>query len=139
MKFYKISASLNQGINELFEDITRDIIHKMNDEDLINRSRSIKLGYNNSALYNADEEQQVKDWNYCNSNEKTGFLRNRSGNYQDKQVKDFNNNDNNWDNNNRKNKSDYSLGNEKDKKNNLGNGNNNKYFNSNFSGCCKII
>ena len=127
MKFFNISASLNQGINELFESITRDIIHKMNDEDLTNRSRSIKLGYNNNALYKADEEF-VKDWNYYKNEEKKGFLRNRHGNYQDKEYKGFNNKDKD----NENFKDDYSLVEDKDKKNN-------SYFNSNFSGCCKII
>ncbi len=129
MKFVKISASLNQGITELFEDITRDIIYKMNDEDLISRSRSIKLGYENSAMFKADEEF-VKNSNYNDNNcdEKKGFLRNRSGNYQDtQQAKEFNKSHDN---------KDCSLDEYKDKKNN----HNNKYFSSNFSaGCCKII
>lgn len=126
MKFFKISASLNQGITELFENITRDIIHKMNDEDLINRSRSIKLGYNNGSMYKADEDLG-KEWNYYNTEEKKGFLRNRNGNYNNKETQDFNTNNNN--------KKDYSHCEDGDGKNDI----NSNYFNTKFSGCCKII
>lgn len=122
MKFYKISASLNQGITELFEDITHDIIYKMNDEDLINRSRSIKLGYNNVSMY-YNEEQFGKDWNYLNSEEKKAFLKNRNGNANCK--------DSNFKGEKSNNNKDCLLAENND--------NNNYYFNSNITGCCKII
>jgi len=120
MKYFKISASLNQGITELFEDITRGIIHKMNDEDLINRSRSIKLGYNNISMYSNDD-QFGKDRNYYNNEEKNDFLINHNRNSKNK------NNENKDSKNNNK---DCSLVEDK---------NNNNYFNSNLSGCCKIM
>ena len=40
----------------MFEKVTKDILNKINDEDLINRSRSIKLGYNNMNLFKSDEK-----------------------------------------------------------------------------------
>lgn len=83
MKFLKISALLNQGITELFENITSDIIYKMNDEDLINRTRSIKLGYNNIALFKNDD----KNFYDCEIN--TGNNSRNSANYYNKQNDNF--------------------------------------------------
>ncbi len=73
MKYFKISAINNQGIYDLFENITKDIIFKMNDEDLINRSRSIKLGYNNISLFKNDENNfyeysNINNYNKINEN-----------------------------------------------------------------------
>ena len=82
MKFLKISALLNQGITELFENITSDIIYKMNDEDLINRTRSIKLGYNNIALFKNDEK------NYYDREINSGNNSRNSANYN-KQTDNF--------------------------------------------------
>lgn len=53
---------MNEGILDLFEKMTLDIIYKMNDEDLINRSRSIKLGYNNVNVFK-DETSPFTEYN----------------------------------------------------------------------------
>lgn len=39
----------------MFEKVTKDILMKIDDEDLLNRSKSIKLGYNNFSLFKNDE------------------------------------------------------------------------------------
>jgi len=116
MKYFKISASLNQGISELFENITRDIIYKMNDEDLINRSRSIKLGYNNISMFKNEDNF---DLNYYN-NENKSLLTNRNNKFVDKIDRN-------------------ERGSNNDIQENYKYSNKDSYNNSNFTGCCKII
>jgi hypothetical protein len=40
----------------MFSKITKDILNKTDDEDLINRSKSIKLGYNNNNFFKNDDQ-----------------------------------------------------------------------------------
>ncbi len=113
MKYFKISASLNQGILELFENITRDIIYKMNDEDLINRSRSIKLGYNNIAMFKNEDD----DVNYYNNEKKGLLIKKNNENNKFRDINGFHN----------------------DNKGNSNFANKDLYNNTNFTGCCKIV
>jgi len=80
MKFCKISAAMNQGIIELFETITKDIIFKMNDEELVNRSRSIKLGYNNPMIKN---EEILCNECFFHKGENSRFLNNNNKSLND--------------------------------------------------------
>jgi hypothetical protein len=51
LKLFKISAKLNKGIKEVFEQLTYDIIDTSDKSSLYNRSESVKLGYINNDFF----------------------------------------------------------------------------------------
>lgn len=56
LKLFNISSKLNKGINELFETMTRDIMHSGDQDKMDIRSSSIKLGAINNDYFTTDEQ-----------------------------------------------------------------------------------
>lgn len=54
MKFFKVSAYNNIGVQNVFKSMAEDIIKSMDEEKLTLRSESIKLGYLNNQNFNSN-------------------------------------------------------------------------------------
>ena len=52
MKYFKISAYNNIGVQNLFRSMAEDILKSLDAEKLVLRSESIKLGYLNNQCFN---------------------------------------------------------------------------------------
>lgn len=81
MKYFKISAYNNIGVQNLFKSMAEDILKSLDEEKLVLRSESIKLGYLNNQRFNSDNNDNNDEHNNDPNNEYQRINSNSSGNY----------------------------------------------------------
>lgn len=81
MKYFKISAYNNIGVQNLFRSMAEDILKSLDAEKLVLRSESIKLGYLNNQCFNCGNNDNNNVHNNDQNNEYQRINTNGSNNY----------------------------------------------------------